>query len=83
MGQFNFNMKYACLLMMSALFNAPAISFADEFFNPALLEVREGEGAPTTDLSVFEVVNGQPAGNYRVDIYVNNEMVTADARDVM
>ncbi|MEI7100793.1 FimD/PapC N-terminal domain-containing protein, partial [Klebsiella pneumoniae] len=28
-------------------------------------------------------VNGQPAGNYRVDIYVNNEMVTADARDVM
>ncbi|WP_124038557.1 hypothetical protein [Klebsiella pneumoniae] len=69
MGQFNFNMKYACFLMMSALFNAPAISFADEFFNPALLEVREGEGAPTTDLSVFEVVNGQPAGNYRVDIY--------------
>ena len=30
---------------------------------------------------VFEVVNGQPAGNHRVDIYVNNEMVTADVHD--
>lgn len=75
-------MKYIYLLIISALGHMPVTSFADEYFNPALLEVDGGEQGKTTDLSAFEVANGQPAGNYRVDIYVNNEIMTAQARDV-
>ena len=83
MRQINFTAKYTSLLIITTLLNVPDKSFADEYFNPALLEVRDGVSARTTDLSVFEVANGQPAGKYRVDISVNNEMVTAEARDVM
>lgn len=81
--QINFTAKYTSLLIIITLLNVPDKSFADEYFNPALLEVRDGVSERTTDLSVFEVANGQPAGKYRVDISVNNEMVTAEARDVM
>lgn len=83
MRQINFTAKYTSLLIIITLLNVPDKSFADEYFNPALLEVRDGVSERTTDLSVFEVANGQPAGKYRVDISVNNEMVTAEARDVM
>lgn len=82
MEHINFRMKYYYLLVISALWNLPGAAQADEYFNPALLEIGEGTQERTSDLSVFEVANGQPAGNYRVDIFVNNEQQTTQARDV-
>ena len=70
--QINFTAKYTSLLIIITLLNVPDKSFADEYFNPALLEVRDGVSERTTDLSDFEVANGQPAGKYRVDISVKN-----------
>ncbi|MCL0881109.1 hypothetical protein, partial [Klebsiella pneumoniae] len=50
-------MPLPLLLPCFFIFKIASAPLRVEFFNPALLEVREGEGAPTTDLSVFEVVN--------------------------
>lgn len=44
---------------------------ADEYFNPALLDT---SSTSVTDLSRFEEGNQQP-GNYRVEIYINNDSV--------
>ena len=53
--------------------------YARDYFNPALLE-RGASGQDATDLSVFEDKDGQTPGEYRVDIFVNNEK--ADTRMV-
>ena len=37
-------------------------------------EVRDGVQSVQPTSPVFEVANGRPAGKYRVDISVNNEM---------
>jgi len=54
-------------------------AFADEYFNPALLDLSSPEQAPV-DLSAFESVGGQNEGAYLVDIYVNEKKV--DSRNV-
>lgn len=58
-------------------------SYSREYFNPAFLEINGSEQGGTTDLSVFETKNSQPEGTYRVDISVNNEIVTPYPRDVL
>lgn len=47
---------------------------ARDYFNPALLE-RGRVGDAAADLSAFANEGGQTPGNYRVDIYLNNEKV--------
>lgn len=46
---------------------------ADEYFNPAFLSDGAGKVA---DLSSFEQGGGQAPGTYRVDVYLNNELVS-------
>lgn len=50
-------------------------TYARDYFNPALIE-QNGSASETTDLSAFENQNGQIPGNYRVDIFINDEKVT-------
>ncbi|MEQ4625808.1 fimbrial biogenesis usher protein [Providencia manganoxydans] len=45
---------------------------AEEFFNPALLS---SDVSSVADLSRFDKGEGQPAGNYRVDIYLNDNYI--------
>lgn len=47
-------------------------AYGRDYFNPALLE-RVISAQDTIDLSVFEDEDGQTPGDYRVDIFVNNE----------
>lgn len=47
---------------------------ARDEFDSALLELGSSE-LSNLDLSMFEVENGQLPGNYRVDIYLNNELM--------
>ncbi|TQI78152.1 outer membrane usher protein [Serratia fonticola] len=50
-------------------------ALAREFFNPAFLQIG-GEGSESSpDLSAFEDSNSQAAGEYRVDIWLNNAFV--------
>lgn len=63
-----------------ATLSASQMAHARDFFNPALLELGAPE-QPAADLTVFE--NGgsaQAPGKYRVDVYLNGEML--EARDV-
>ncbi len=53
---------------------------AEEHFNSALLEI-DNQQQSHTDLSVFEQEPNQASGTYRVDIYINNELL--DTRDVV
>jgi outer membrane usher protein len=52
---------------------------AREFFDPAFLEIGSASQR-NADLSVFEDGNTQAAGLYRVDVYLNKEMV--DTKDI-
>lgn len=53
-------------------------SYAEEYFNPAFLS---GDASQVADLSRFSKGEGQPAGTYRVDIYINEEYIgTQDVR---
>lgn len=57
---------------------APAAAMADSTFNPAFLS---DDAAAVADLSRFEKGNTQPPGEYRVDIWRNNEFIaTQDMR---
>ena len=47
---------------------------ADDYFNPALLDVDNPEQGKT-DLSIYESGPGQAPGKYQVDVYVNNNKV--------
>ncbi|MCE9992364.1 fimbrial biogenesis outer membrane usher protein [Enterobacter asburiae] len=49
-------------------------ALAEDYFNPALLDV-DNPDQGKTDLSVFETGPGQAPGKYQVDIYVNNNKV--------
>lgn len=55
------------------------VTYAREYFNPALLEL-DNPGQGSSDLSVFEEGAGQAPGMYHVDIYVNAQEY--DTRDV-
>lgn len=53
-------------------------SYAEEYFNPAFLS---GDPSLVADLSRFSKGEGQPAGIYRVEIYINDEYIgTQDIR---
>lgn len=55
---------------------SPFHVFADNYFNPAFLTGLDGSGTDgVADLSRFEK-NQQAPGNYRVDVYLNNNFIT-------
>lgn len=49
---------------------------ADDYFNPALLDI-DHPGQGKTDLSIYEIGPGQAPGKYHVDVYVNNNKVAS------
>jgi outer membrane usher protein len=53
---------------------------ARDYFNPALLEL-DNPSQRGADLTVFEDGNTQAPGRYRVDIYLNGEMVDTQELD--
>lgn len=53
---------------------------ADDYFNPALLDIDNPEQAKT-DLSVYEKGPGQAPGKYQVTMFINNNKI--DTRDVL
>lgn len=54
------------------------VSYAEEYFNPAFLS---GDASQVADLSRFSKGEGQPAGTYRVEVYINEEYIgTQDVR---
>ncbi|EMB4325087.1 fimbrial biogenesis outer membrane usher protein [Pluralibacter gergoviae] len=63
---------------IAIVFGMSGVAQSREFFNPALLEI-DNPAQAGADLSVFEE-GSQAPGKYRVDLYVNEEMV--DTRDV-
>ncbi|MGG5839789.1 FimD/PapC N-terminal domain-containing protein, partial [Huaxiibacter chinensis] len=65
------------LSMAAACFSAQAR--ADDYFNPALLDVDNPQQAKT-DLTVYEKGPGQAPGKYQVTIFINNNKI--DSRDV-
>lgn len=52
---------------------------ADDYFNPALLDV-DNPQQEKTDLSIYEKGPGQAPGKYQVSIFINNNKI--DTRDV-
>lgn len=60
-------------MVMAALW--PAISVAESYFNPAFLS---GDVAAVADLSRFEKGSHQAPGEYRVDIWRNDEFIATD-----
>lgn len=52
---------------------------ADDYFNPALLDIDNPQQGKT-DLSIYEKGPGQAPGNYQVTIFINNNKV--DTRNV-
>ncbi|WP_447870071.1 fimbrial biogenesis usher protein [Serratia fonticola] len=48
------------------------VSYAEEYFNPAFLS---GDASQVADLSRFSKGEGQPAGMYRVEVYINEEYI--------
>lgn len=52
---------------------------ADDYFNPALLDIDNPQQGKT-DLSIYEKGPGQAPGNYQVTIFINNSKV--DTRNV-
>nr|ELR5167424.1 fimbrial biogenesis outer membrane usher protein [Providencia rettgeri] len=82
------NSKTYCIRIISIIVSsilatsnllAMQYAYADEYFNPALLDLSSPEQAPA-DLSAFESVGGQNEGAYLVDIYLNEKKV--DSRNV-
>ncbi|MBW7981707.1 fimbria/pilus outer membrane usher protein [Enterobacillus tribolii] len=63
---------------VAMMLGTAGVAQAREFFNPALLEI-DNPAQAGADLSVFED-GAQAPGKYRVDVYLNNEVV--DTRDV-
>jgi outer membrane usher protein len=54
-------------------------SWADDYFNPALLDIDNPQQGKT-DLSIYEKGPGQAPGKYPVSIFINNNKI--DTRDV-
>ncbi len=69
--------RLACLLTF--LMGGAAMTYAAEYFNPALLEI-DNPNQGKADLSIFEDGDLQAPGTYHVDIYLNGSEV--DTRDV-
>lgn len=61
------------LLMISGVFfSAAKMSAANDLFNPALLEI---DRPVDVDISQFNRANSLPAGDYKVDIFVNGKRI--------
>jgi outer membrane usher protein len=56
-----------------------ASGMADDYFNPALLDIDNPQQGKT-DLSVYEKGPGQAPGKYQVTMFINNNKI--DTRDV-
>lgn len=68
----------SCQIAVLMGFSVPAL--ARDYFNPALLEI--GNPAQSgADLSVFEDGEAQAPGKYRVDVYLNGEMLDTEELD--
>lgn len=66
------------LLMGLVMFCIAQQSSADDYFNPALLDIDNPQQAKT-DLSIYEKGPGQAPGKYLVSIFINNtEIATRD-----
>jgi len=66
------------LLIGLVMFCIAQQSSADDYFNPALLDIDNPQQAKT-DLSIYEKGPGQAPGKYLVSIFINNtEMATRD-----
>lgn len=68
----------ACFVTVCLTADLSKPVFAERYFNPALLEL-DGPSQGKTDISLFEK-GGQSPGTYRVDVWLNQQMV--DSRDV-
>lgn len=62
-----------CLAVLAALSALTGQAQAGDWFNPAFLAKEAGAVA---DLSRFDSGAGQPAGTYRVDVWMNDEFIT-------
>ncbi len=72
------------LTLLTLLCGLAAVGFsqqtrADDYFNPALLDVDNPQQGKT-DLSIYEKGPGQAPGKYQVTIFINNNKI--DTRDV-
>lgn len=75
---------YRLLTLLTLICGLAVIGFsqktrADDYFNPALLDV-DNPQQEKTDLSIYEKGPGQAPGKYQVAIYINNNKI--DTRDV-
>lgn len=74
---------YRMLTLLTLLCGLAAVGFsqqtrADDYFNPALLDVDNPQQGKT-DLSIYEKARQAP-GKYQVTIFINNNKI--DTRDV-
>lgn len=70
-------MRKTPVAMSLLLALSPSLAMADNYFNPAFLSDSTDAGTGSVaDLSRFES-NQQAPGTYRVDVYLNNEFITA------
>lgn len=53
----------------------PFVSYADNYFNPSFLS---GDSSAVADLSRFENSDGQAPGKYRVDVYLNEQLISTE-----
>nr|EKV5655415.1 fimbrial biogenesis outer membrane usher protein [Citrobacter farmeri] len=83
MGKKIFRMKSICALVISVCMAHSGTSLAEEYFNPAFLEMDDAAPGGVSDLSVFERAESQTPGAYLVDISVNNEAMTAYPRNIL
>ncbi|EOW6701228.1 fimbria/pilus outer membrane usher protein [Cronobacter malonaticus] len=75
-----FRTRHLALLIACICTGLPlAPARADDYFNPALLDI-DNPNQEKTDLTLYEKGPGLAPGKYRVDIYVNNNRI--DTRDV-
>lgn len=63
-----------CELTLLSCLSAAASVRADDYFNPALLDI-DGPAQSKADLSVYEKGPGIAPGRYQVTVFINNEQV--------
>lgn len=75
-----FRTRHLALLIACICTGLPlAPARADDYFNPALLDI-DNPNQEKTDLTLYEKGPGLAPGKYRVDIYMNNNRI--DTREV-
>lgn len=69
--------RYSPVVFSSLAIITPAQAFAEQYFNPAFLS---SDPAAVADLSRFNTDGGQAPGSYRVELYINDTLIST--RDV-